>query len=45
LEFLPYPQLIRERFNGRRFGPPANFTSPSSWSWIDRLASGLKYRT
>ena len=30
LEFLPYPQFIRGRFNERRFGPPVGFTPPST---------------
>ena len=29
LEFLRYPQVIRQLFNGGRFGPPAGFTPPS----------------
>ena len=41
LEFLPYPQVIRGRFNERRFGPPVGFTPPSTCSWIDRRVSGL----
>ena len=41
LEFLPYPQVIRGRFNERRFGPPVDFTPPSTCSWIDRRVSGL----
>ena len=45
LEFLPYPQVIRGRFNERRFGPPVGFTPPSTCSWIDRRASGLCLRT
>ena len=45
LEFLPYPQLIRQLFNGGRFGPPVGFTQPSTWSWIDRLVSGLPHCT
>ena len=45
LEFLPYPQLIRGRFNERRFGPPADFTQLSSWPWIDRRVSGLRTHT
>ena len=45
LEFLPYPQVIRGRFNERRFGPPVDFTPPSTCSWIDRRASGLCQRT
>ena len=45
LEFLPYPQVIRGRFNERRFSPPVSFTSPSTCSWIDRRVSGLSHRT
>ena len=45
LEFLPYPQVIRGRFNERRFGPPVDFTPPSTCPWIDRRASGLCQRT
>ena len=45
LEFLHYPQVIRGRFNERRFGPPVDFTPPSTCSWIDRRASGLCQRT
>ena len=45
LEFLPYPQVIRGRFNERRFGPPVGFTPPSTWTWIDRRASGLWLHT
>ena len=41
LEFLPYPQVIRGRFNERRFGPPVDCTPPSTCSWIDRRVSGL----
>jgi len=45
LAFHPYPQLIRHVFNRDRFGPPVSSTSPSSWPWIDHLASGLLHRT
>ena len=45
LEFLHYPQVIRGRFNERRFSPPVGFTLPSTCSWIDRRASGLCQRT
>ena len=45
LEFLPYPQVIRGRFNERRFGPPVGFTPPSTCSWIDRRVSGLYHHT
>ena len=41
LEFLPYPQVIRGRFNERRFSPPVDCTPPSTCSWIDRRVSGL----
>ena len=30
LEFLRYPQVIRQRFNGGRFGPPVGITQPST---------------
>ena len=30
LEFLRYPQFIRQHFNGGRFGPPWNFTPTST---------------
>ena len=39
------PQLIRGRFNERRFGPPQSFTSASSWSWQDRRVSGVDIQT
>ena len=45
LEFLRYPQLIHGRCNERWFGPPVGFTPPSTWSWIDRRASGLWLHT
>ena len=45
LEFLRYPQVIRQLFNGGRFGPPVGFTQPSTWSWLDHTASGLLHRT
>ena len=38
LEFLRYPHLIRRLFNGGRFGPPWNFTSTSTWTWIGIIA-------
>ena len=41
MAFHPHPQLIRIFFNRSRFGPPAGFTRPSPWSWIDRPVSGL----
>ena len=39
------PQLIRGRFNERRFGPPQGFTPASSWSWQDRRVSGVDMQT
>ena len=45
LEFLPYPQFIRVLFNERRFGPPEDVTLLSSWSWVDRRASGPRIHT
>ena len=41
LEFLRYPQVIRQLFNGGRFGPPVGFTPPSTCSWIGHPVSGL----
>ena len=40
LEFLRYPQLIRQRCNGGRFGPPFGITQTSTWSWIDHNGFG-----
>ena len=45
LEFLRYPQVIRQLFNGGRFGPPLSFTSTSTCSWIGHPVSGLLYAT
>ena len=45
LEFHREPQVIRGRFNERRFGPPVGSTPPSSCSWLDRRVSGLCHRT
>ena len=45
LEFLHYPHLIHGRCNERWFGPPVGFTPPSTWTWIDRRASGLWLHT
>ena len=45
LEFLRYPQVIRELFNVHRFGPPLNFTSASTCSWIGHSVSGLLHDT
>ena len=41
LEFLRYPHLIPALFNVRGFGPPVRFTTPSTWTWVDHLVSGL----
>ena len=45
LAFHPYPQVIRSLFNVSRFGPPRNFTSASSCSWVDHTVSGLHNAT
>ena len=45
LEFLRYPHLIPRLFNVYEFGPPLNFTSASSWTWIGHPVSGLLYMT
>ena len=45
LEFLRYPQVIRQLFNGGRFGPPLSFTSTSTCSWIGHPVSGLWHAT
>ena len=45
LEFLRYPQVIRQLFNGGRFGPPMTFTSSSTCSWIGHPVSGLIHAT
>ncbi len=45
LEFLRYPHLIPALFNVRGFGPPVSVTSPSPWTWVDHLVSGLRPRT
>ena len=45
MEFLPYPHLITTLFNGCGSGPPRNFTSASSWTWIGHPVSGLPVLT
>ena len=45
MEFLPYPHLIATLFNGCAFGPPRNFTSASTWTWIGHPVSGLPVLT
>ena len=41
MEFLRYPHLIPTLFNGCGSGPPRNFTSASTWTWIGHPVSGL----
>ena len=45
MEFLRYPHVIRQLFNGGRFGPPVGFTPPSTCSWIGHPVSGLIHAT
>ena len=45
MEFLRYPHLIRQLFNGGRFGPPSSFTLTSAWTWIGHPVSGLIHAT
>ena len=45
MEFLRYPQVIRQLFNGGRFGPPLPFTATSTCSWIGHPVSGLLHAT
>ena len=45
LEFLRYPHVIRQLFNGGRFGPPLSFTSTSTSTWIGHPVSGLLHAT
>ena len=45
LEFLRYPQIIREFFNIHQFGPPPDFTLVSTCSWIGHSVSGLLHST
>ena len=45
LEFLRYPHVIRQLFNGGRFGPPLSFTSTSTCTWIGHPVSGLIHAT
>ena len=45
LEFLRYPQVIRQLFNGGRFGPPLRFTATSTCPWIGHPVSGLIHAT
>ena len=41
LEFLRYPQVIPDLFNGRGCGPPRCLTTASTCSWIGHPVSGL----
>ena len=41
LAFHSYPHLIQAFFNRLWFGPPTGVTRSSTWTWIDRMASGL----
>ena len=45
LEFHRYPHLIPAFFNIRGFGPPVCFTTPSTWTWVGHLVSGLHLHT
>ena len=45
LEFLRYPHVIRQLFNGGRFGPPLPFTATSTCPWIGHPVSGLLHET
>ena len=45
LEFHRYPHLIPALFNVHGFGPPVRFTTPSTWSWVGHLVSGLHQHT
>ena len=45
LAFHSYPHLIRVFFNRLQSGPPPRFTAASTWTRIDRRASGLLYET
>ena len=45
LEFHLYPHLILAFFNMHRFGPPVRLTTPSPWTWVGHLVSGLQLHT
>ena len=45
LAFHSYPHLIRDFFNSLQSGPPPRFTAASTWTRIDRRASGPLYTT
>ena len=45
LEFHRYPHLIPTFFNMYGFGPPVRFTTPSPWTWVGHLVSGLQQHT
>ena len=40
MEFLRYPQVIRQLFNGCGFGPPLPLTEASTWTWVGHPVSG-----
>ena len=44
-EASPKAILIRQHFNGGRFGPPLPFTATSTWTWIGHPVSGLLHAT
>ena len=45
LEFLLYPQVIRENGSSHRYGPPIYLTIPSTCSWVAHRVSGLGHTT
>ena len=45
LAFHSYPHLIQDFFNSLWCGPPTGVTRSSTWTWIDRMASGLQHAT
>ena len=45
LEFLRYPPFIPYFFNSSGFGPPWNFTSTSTWTWVGHPVSGRIQQT
>ncbi len=45
LEFLRYPQVLRDFFKRRGFGPPQCFSTASACSWIGHQVSGLRHAT
>lgn len=45
LEFHRYPHLIPAFFNIHGCDPPVRFTTPSIWTWVGHLVSGLPQTT